>query len=497
MPGFESCAFPSPEAAAHAIPETSWRPPADLPVDSAAPVGRRYFWRVRACHGETCSAWSAVRYVDVGRVPGDVNGDGWSDFVVGWGGTAETPRGTFGLFFGSTSPDDAADLVFEAPDAPAWLGPLVPAGDVNADGYADLLAPAGDAEDVAGAVFVFFGGASPDTSADLALRLSTPEANVPYAAGVGDIDGDGYDDMVVILVADVAEGIESQAFAYLGGGSPDGLPDLTYTPPVRYSTWWRAAGTGDVNGDGYADFVLAAPGGRVANVYFGGAAPDAAEDLRLQGSDRRDEFGSALAAAGDANGDGYADFLVGAHWDTSAGPASGRAYLFLGGAAPDAAADLFVGGTREWDLMGHAVAAGDIDADGYSDLIVGCPRFDLAVDDDTGRLLVLRGGAVLDPTPELSFDGHNPGDEFAVTAASGGMDVNGDGYADYVVGAHFHNTGGEDAGRAYLLFGGATFEVVDYLMITGTIPGARLGHWVACAAPHRAAHSPRRSPFPS
>jgi hypothetical protein len=81
---FTSCDFPSPERTDSTLTGTRWTPPAPLPVETVMrPFGRRYFWRLRACNAAGCSAWSPVRYVDVGRQATDYNGDGYGDLVVG------------------------------------------------------------------------------------------------------------------------------------------------------------------------------------------------------------------------------------------------------------------------------------------------------------------------------------------------------------------------------------------------------------------------------
>ena len=98
------------------------------------------------------------------------------------------------------------------------------------------------------------------------------------------------------------------------------------------------AGAGDVNGDGYADVIVGAPTTRggadagAAYVYFGGPGADDVADLTLLGAAAGDYFGCAVAGAGDVNGDGYGDVIVGAYGNDAGGAAAGRAYVYFGGA---------------------------------------------------------------------------------------------------------------------------------------------------------------------
>ena len=144
-PGFASCAFLSAELAVTGLAVTSYQPAADLPISVMAPVGRRYYWRIRACRGATCSEWSAVRYLDVGRAPGDLNGDGYSDLVVGsylrdifiWS------EGAAFVYYGSaTGIAETPSVELANPDPSlfyAFGGQIESAGDLNADGFCDLV----------------------------------------------------------------------------------------------------------------------------------------------------------------------------------------------------------------------------------------------------------------------------------------------------------------------------------------------------------------------
>ena len=159
-------------------------------------------------------------------------------------------------------------------------------------------------------------------------------------------------------------------------------------------------------------------------------------------------FGYSVATAGDVNGDGYADVLVGARID---GDTSGQALLYLGGAsglATPAATTLT--GEEQDSYFGESVApAGDVNGDGYADVVVGAWGYA----SQTGRAYVYLGGASGLATPAATtLTGVAAGDRFGYSVAPAG-DVNGDGYADVVVGAWGDSS---NTGRAYVYLGGAS-----------------------------------------
>jgi len=365
------------------------------------------------------------------------------------------------------------------------------AGDVNGDGYADFLVGAFGTGSNSGAAHLYLGSATPTASswngASMSARIDLKNldgANAIFGAsvaGVGDVNGDGYADF---LVGASKAGSAGVVHLYLGSAMPSATDwnggtltariDLA-SPEVFASFGNSVAGTGDVNGDGYGDFLVGADSANSAqgavHLYLGSAAPSAAG--WNQGSNRLDlanvdgsgaSFGSAVASAGDVNNDGYADFLISA---LSASSNSGAAHLYLGSRTPNA---------TDWNasppqgridltdpdganaLFGSAVAsAGDVNGDGYADFLVG------AQSASTGA-----GAAHLylgTPAPSATvWNGASPSNRISLTnpdgasavfgsSAAGAGDVNGDGYADLVIGAPDANSMG---GASQLYLGSAT-----------------------------------------
>src|SRR5262249_47181052 len=154
-----------------------------------------------------------------------------------------------------------------------------------------------------------------------------------------------------------------RAYVYFGGPTPDAVPDLVLTGEAPGDLFGiSVASAGDVNGDGYADVIVGAysndAGGNNAGrayVYFGGPTPDAVPDLVFTGPSPFARLGCSVASAGDVNGDGYADMIVGAFQSNANGFESGQANLYLGGPSADAVADLVLVGVASGDRFGFSV----------------------------------------------------------------------------------------------------------------------------------------------
>ena len=198
-------------------------------------------------------------------------------------------------------------------------------------------------------------------------------------ASAGDVNGDGFADVIVGFGA-------AWVSLYLGGAT--GLattPASTITGPDDNSSadfGNSVAGAGDVNGDGFADVVVGSPGsngpdggvggtGRIY-VYLGSAAGLVSTPANLiNGLDRLGEFGNAVESAGDVNGDGYSDVIVGAE---GANNMDGRVYVYLGsatGLATSPASVLMLGSGMGTSFGSTVAGAGDVNGDGYADVVVG------------------------------------------------------------------------------------------------------------------------------
>ncbi|MBF0627392.1 MAG: FG-GAP repeat protein, partial [Magnetococcales bacterium] len=312
-------------------------------------------------------------------------------------------------------------------------------------------------------------------------------------SSAGDVNGDGLDDLLV--GADFAN--QSFGAAYLVYGMPSNLTHSIALSTVGVTTagfrldgenegdhaGWSVAGVGDFNGDGYDDIVVgtSGPNSQAGSSYLvfgnevGGFDPSmslgtmTASSLRLDGVTAGEMAGSAVQSAGDVNGDGYDDLIIGAQSSDISGPDSGASYVVFGGsglsgslalATLDETSGFRIKPAVDGGYLGGAVAAaGDIDGDGYGDLIVGADgegasyvlfgQHSFGTDLDLGSL-----GSAGGPDG-FRLAGESVGDLSGCSVASAG-DVNGDGLDDLIVGACSADIGGVGSGAAYVIFGQTT-----------------------------------------
>ena len=357
------------------------------------------------------------------------------------------------------------------------------AGDVNGDGYADVIVGAprySNGETEEGAVFLYLGG-------PVGLAASpawTGESDQSYAwfgysiAAAGDADGDGYGDVIVgaprydIITSTATLTDTGQAFLYYGG--PAGIVTstvwTTHTAQAHARFGAAVAAAGDVNGDGFGDVIVTANGydaeqtnEGAAFVYHGGPTGLTAAWAVHPTDQAYANFGRSASTAGDVNRDGYSDVIVGASWYDSGATDDdrdrGAAYVYHGGAAglSSTSAWTVVGDRREAEFGISVSTAGDVNGDGYSDAIVGAYKYteDSEHPWREGAVFAYHGGVGgLDTAPAWSARSGQESSKFASSISTAG-DMNGDGYADVIVGAYNYEDDQPQQGMALVYYGGA------------------------------------------
>jgi len=338
-----------------------------------------------------------------------------------------------------------------------------------------------------------------------------------YAEAVssaGDVNGDGYDDLIVGARGHDEGGFSTGA-SYVVFGKASGFATVNLDDVALGSGGFKIVGesaydeagisassAGDVNGDGFGDVIVGAPGNinGAAYVVFGKASGFATVNLsdvaagtggfKIIAENAFDNAGFSVSSAGDVNGDGFDDLIVGAHLNDAGGSNAGAAYVVFGKASGFATVNLssVAAGTGGFKIFGENAgdvaarsvsSAGDVNGDGFGDVIVGAIGNDegggtagaaYVVFGKAGGFATVNLDNVALGTGGFKIVGESAADQSGSTVSSAG-DVNGDGFDDLIVGARFDDETAANAGAAYVVFGKAggfsTVNLSDVAVGTG------------------------------
>jgi len=454
---------------------------------------------------------------------GDMNGDGFDDFIVGAAPYGTRPAASYVIFGGPGRSKRVLDvsllngingfqLLGETPTDNFGTS-VGSAGDINGDGFADIAigAPLASPNGLSsGATYVIFGKAGAfDPLFDLSKLDGTNGFKVAgkikynfLGTGVstaGDVNGDGFDDLAIAAYGATPNGLGSGA-AYVIYGKASGfasllsVADLDGNNGVAFEgdrledLGSSISGGDDINGDGMADLLIGASGIDATYVVFGqtgGFQPglklstlDGTNGFKIQAGNQ-EGAGRHVRGAGDVNGDGVDDLLMGNPFASANGLGSGAAYLVFGNRAGftpvvdvsslDGTNGFKIQGESSYDGSGNAVSSvGDTNGDGFGDIVIGADHADADGYNFGAAYIVFGKPGGFAPILNLSnLNGSNgfkivaeAEKDYAGRAVSGAGDVNGDGFTDILIGATGVGEGENDAsGAAYVVFGTPAIQI--------------------------------------
>jgi len=413
---------------------------------------------------------------------GDADGDGYDDIFIGAPAT-HTSGALGGAYLVSgpisgTTSLSSAPVQFVGAEASAATGRVVESGrDIDLDGFIDFAITApnpGTKSKLPGSVYLINGPVTGVIDLSISDSELIGETASDYAGSsvkfLGDVNGDGWGDIAVGAYGDDSAFSSAGAVYLLFGPTSGDVPlsasdaKLTGESASSYAGL-SLSNVDDIDGDGMADIAVGAPGFNsntgalyIVSSAVSGALSLGTADITLVGEAVNDAAGIAVSAQGDVNDDGYSDVIVGANAESSGASAAGAAYVLFGPPSVSgnlSIADLKLTGEAASDGAGISVSnQGDFNDDGLDDLLIGAKSADGEVGNEGSAYVVLSpASGVIDlGSVEYRFVGEGASAQAGYSVAFAG-DVNADGFDDVVIGARNESSYAKHGGAVYLIFG--------------------------------------------
>lgn len=409
---------------------------------------------------------------------GDVNGDDFDDMIVtaiDYSNPVETngEEGKVYLYYGSASGLSLTPAwQFESDNDSSVLGFSSDGGDLNGDGYSDIVIGClqmTDPEYNEGEIFLWYGSPAGLNPAGPDWTIEMDQTWALLGGGValdGDINSDGYNDLVFAAKQwDGPEIDEGKIWMYWGSPTGPVASGWTWESNQEYAiAGFPVNYAGDVNNDGFDDIVIGAnqydsidiDDGLVVAFYGSASGLAATPDWSMSSGQKKCNFGHWVDGAGDVNGDGYDDVVVSAllYEDDTTYHSEGRIFVYYGSATGLQHEVAWFGDVNQPEAqLGYSCAgAGDINGDGYDDVIGGAKYWTNGEDQEGGAFVWFGGPDGLDTDYCWQGEGNNPLGYYG-RHVGGKADFNHDGYSDFMVGAYRFTEVQEADGKGFVYYG--------------------------------------------
>jgi len=331
---------------------------------------------------------------------------------------------------------DSLERIILQGEVLSGFGHQVCSGDFNGDNIDDfVITTVNPAEPSPLKMSVYFGKQSLFTVEDVIIYSDTVyDVYYGYSlANAGDLNNDGFDDLIVGFYQSM--NYTGRVNIYFGGNPMNSESDLVIEGTNEYCGFGaNVSSAGDMNGDGFSDFLIQSSINWYfqtdtikVNLYLGGSDVDVSADLTFTSPYIDDTFGSSIHSVGDINDDQFDDIVIGSKWDYN------KVYLFLGSQTPDNNADYILSTIGTYDRFGNTVCTNlDFNNDGFKDIIIGAHKTNIGIGYEQGRAYIYYGGNTISNTPDLVFSGQEDFERFGFKICSAGY-LNEDIYPELII----------------------------------------------------------------